>query len=79
MLKICKIRFETWFSLSKVIVITAMRWLDIELKINPLGIPELLSANFSDKNASVEEARLLQVKNDKIETSLLIEANNLDV
>ena len=70
MFKICKIRFETWFSLSKVIVITAMRWLDIELKINPLGIPELLSANFSDKNASVKEARLLQ-KDDKIDTSLL--------
>ena len=36
------------------------RWLDVELKINPLGIPELFSANFSDKNACIKETGLLQ-------------------
>ena len=68
MLKICKIRFETGFSLSKVIMImpTALTALDIELKINSLRIPELLSANFSHKNARVKEAGLLQKRKIKM-------------
>ena len=41
---------------------TALTALDIELKINPLGIPKLLSTNFSHKNARVKEAGLLQKK-----------------